>query len=266
MKSLENNLDIDEITFEKRNKEYGAYDLRKNYKKRMILSVFVAVGFLMLSVGTPFILANINQGAGFEFINNQTVTVDLIDNPNDEPSPPPEPPPPPPPDKSLEKAVKFEAPKVVDDSEADDEIMSMDDISENLKNENIEPDYDDQLDIKPENNALIDDSEMAPPLTYAEEMPAFPGSDDALMQFIGNNIIYPQEAKEMNIQGKVYIYFVVNKKGKVEDVRLERGVDPLLDNEALRVIKLLPDFAPGKMGGHPVKISLIVPIKFTLAP
>ena len=159
----------------------------------------------------------------------------------------------------------FRSPKVVEDSEADDEIMTTEDISENLQNENPNDFTDENLEIKQEDKSVTDIEDMTPPTSMPEEMPEFPGGDEALLKYIAENTNYSEEAKKMDIQGKVFVGFVVNKSGKVEQVHIKKGVDPLLDNEALRVIRSLPDFIPGKMGGHPVKVSMVVPIKFSLA-
>lgn len=97
-----------------------------------------------------------------------------------------------------------------------------------------------------------------------EKMPEFPGGDIALRKFIGKNVKYPNIARENNIQGKVYVRFVVTDKGLVEKVQLARGIDPLLDKEAIRVVKTLPKWTPGKQGGKNVSVWYTVPINFKL--
>ena len=97
-----------------------------------------------------------------------------------------------------------------------------------------------------------------------EEMPEFPGGEKALLKYIAENVVYPQEAKEKDIEGSVYIKFVVNSEGKVQDVETLRGVDPLLDQEAIKVIESLPDFKPGRQDGKPVNVSMQVPIMFKI--
>jgi len=97
-----------------------------------------------------------------------------------------------------------------------------------------------------------------------EEMPQFPGGETALRKYIAENVRYPEMAKENDIQGTVYVRFVVDEKGKVTNVELLRGVDPLLDKEALRVVSSLPNWKPGKQRGKAVKVSHSVPIKFAL--
>jgi TonB family protein len=97
-----------------------------------------------------------------------------------------------------------------------------------------------------------------------EEMPMFPGGDVALLKYISKHINYPEVAKENNIQGKVIVRFCVTAKGDVNQVSIFKGVSPELDAEALKVVKTLPDFKPGKQGGKPVPVWYMVPITFTL--
>ena len=97
-----------------------------------------------------------------------------------------------------------------------------------------------------------------------DEMPEFPGGDKALVRFLAENVKYPVIAQEQGIQGKVFVSFVVNKEGDIEDVKVSRGVDPSLDKEAVRVVSSLPRWKPGKQHGKLVKVSFTVPINFTL--
>lgn len=100
--------------------------------------------------------------------------------------------------------------------------------------------------------------------TAVEQMPAFPGGDAALMQYISTHINYPPMAMENDIQGRVIVQFVVTKTGKVGDVKVVRGVDRELDKEAVRVIKSLPDFIPGRMNGQAVSVWYTLPVTFRL--
>jgi len=101
--------------------------------------------------------------------------------------------------------------------------------------------------------------------TVVEESPGFPGGDEARIKFLQNNIKYPQMARESNIQGTVYVTFVVEKDGRVTDVRVLRGIGGGCDEEAIRVIKAMPKWNPGKQRGKPVRVQFNMPIKFTLA-
>ena len=102
------------------------------------------------------------------------------------------------------------------------------------------------------------------PFVRVEEMPEFPGGIPALMKFVSDNIHYPSEAQINNIQGKVYLKFVVTAEGISDMIEVTKGVDPLLDNEAIRVVKMLPKFKPGKQGGVPVPVWFALPVTFKI--
>ncbi len=114
-----------------------------------------------------------------------------------------------------------------------------------------------------ENEKAVNDSSEAF-LLILEEMPIFPGGEKALLQFIGNRTNYPQSAIQDSIEGKVYLKFVVNTDGSVNNVEVIKSVRYDLDNECIRVIKMLPRFQPGKMQGKPVPVWYAVPITFAL--
>jgi protein TonB len=98
-----------------------------------------------------------------------------------------------------------------------------------------------------------------------EQMPQYPGGADAMEHFIGDNIKYPPSAKEKNIQGKVYVQFVVEKDGSVTHVKVRRGAHEVLNKEAVRVIKMMPKWKPGSMRGKAVRVRYTIPITFALS-
>jgi TonB family protein len=103
------------------------------------------------------------------------------------------------------------------------------------------------------------------PFVQVDEMPVFPGGDEGILKYIGDNTAYPEEAKKNNITGKVIIRFIVEKDCSVSDATIIKGVDPLLDAEALKVISSLPKFEkPAKNAGVAVRVYYMVPITFAL--
>lgn len=102
------------------------------------------------------------------------------------------------------------------------------------------------------------------PVWFVDEMPEFPGGMASLLNFINSSIKYPVVAQENGIHGKVIITFVIDKSGEVNNVKVFRGIDPSLDAEALRVVKNLPTWKPGKQNGRAVKVNYNVPINFVL--
>jgi TonB family protein len=97
-----------------------------------------------------------------------------------------------------------------------------------------------------------------------EQMPQFPGGPAALMQFLSQSVKYPKEAFEKGIQGRVIANFVVEKDGSITEARIVKSVDPLLDAEALRVVGIMPKWAPGTQNGEPVRVKYTIPITFRL--
>jgi protein TonB len=97
-----------------------------------------------------------------------------------------------------------------------------------------------------------------------EDMPEFPGGEQAMMDFVSKNVVYPQEAQEKGISGRVFVSFIVEKDGSVNEVKVMRGIGGGCDEESVRVIKAMPKWKPGKMKGKPVRVSYMMPIIFKL--
>lgn len=100
--------------------------------------------------------------------------------------------------------------------------------------------------------------------TAVEQMPMFPGGDAALMEYLSSNIHYPAEAAKKGIQGRIVVGFIVERDGSLSDVHVLRSVDPALDREAIRVIKSMPKWQPGKQNGNTVRVKYQVPVLFRL--
>ncbi|MBI5540355.1 MAG: energy transducer TonB [Bacteroidia bacterium] len=243
---------LDEIVFAHRNKEYGAYELRKKYNKTVTRALFIAFVVLIITAGTPFIMALKNSGNNK--IVDETIQANLLDVKNQEEELPPPPPPPPPP--ALEQQVKYTAPVVVDSVDEKVEIATTDEQVNTAVNEEVTEEV-------VETNQAIQEEEVIN-FYVIEEKPEYPGGIEAMNKWIAENVKYPEIAKENGVTGKVFIQFVIDKDGKVSNVQLLRGVDPYLDKEALRVISAMPSWTPGKQRGKTVKVSFQIPINFKL--
>lgn len=97
-----------------------------------------------------------------------------------------------------------------------------------------------------------------------DEMPSFPGGLNGLMTFLAQNMVYPVTAQENGVQGRVTVSFVVETDGFITDVEVARSVDPFLDREAMRIVKAMPKWTPGKKDGKPVRVKYTVPVVFRL--
>lgn len=100
--------------------------------------------------------------------------------------------------------------------------------------------------------------------TYVEVMPKFPGGNDAFLSYVKHNIRYPEAARDAKIQGKIFVSFVVTSTGHITDVKIMKGVNPELDEEAIRVIEGMPRWIPGKQHGKNCAVKVAIPIVFTL--
>lgn len=98
-----------------------------------------------------------------------------------------------------------------------------------------------------------------------EQSPEFPGGEEARLKFISSNVKYPQVARELGVSGTVYVEFIVGRDGKISDAKVVRGIGGGCDEEALRVVKMFPNWKPGKQRGKAVTVRFRMPIKFTLA-
>ena len=168
-------------------------------------------------------------------LNLDDLEEEIIPITKQEVKPPPPPPPPPEVIEIVEDEVEIENEIEIEDTESDE---------------------DEVIEIEEE-----DDEEF---FMVVENMPEFPGGDLGLMKYIQKNVRYPAIAKEYNITGKVYVSFIVDKSGSVTNVKIVRGVDKNLDAEAVRVVKSLPKYKPGKQRGKAVRVMFTIPINFTL--
>ncbi|MCK4639149.1 MAG: energy transducer TonB [Bacteroidales bacterium] len=158
------------------------------------------------------------------------------------------PPPPPPPKQVTVINIVDDDVEIEDDIEIDAEADQDTEIEEYIP---IEVDDDEEV-------------EEAQIFTVVESMPSFPGGDKARIRFLNENIAYPTMARESGIQGRVYVTFVVERNGIVTDVKILRGIGGGCDEEAIRVVKAMPKWIPGKQRGKPVRVQFTLPIKFTL--
>jgi len=251
---------LDEIVFEHRNKSYGAYVMRKLYKKHVTRALLLAVALLLAGLVYPLISSYYAQRRA-KYIE-KTASAEFLDlNKPLEEAPPPPPPPPPP--AALEQKVKFVAPVVTTEEVVEDaDVFNQDDLNKAVVNEPVAVVVEEAAPV--EVQEVIEVEESKPILTIVEEMPSFVGGKEALDKFLLENIVYPQQASENGVQGTVYVSFVVNSKGNVTDAKILRGIGSGCDEEALRVVRMMPNWHPGKQNGKQVRVLFNMPIYFRL--
>lgn len=269
-----------DIVFEGKNQEFGAYELRKNSDVRHNKAMIVVVIILALAFLLPLIVNTVLPKAEEkpEDLTEQAM-VNLGDATEDEQQE----------EEEVQERYEEEQPEVlpeevlntvkvtelaiVDDDKvsAEDEIKTQDELKETTTafgQSDFDKGTDDRNVVREHINEIVVEEkkpvEENKVFTAVEQMPQFPGGDAELMKHIQKNLKYPPVAMENNIQGRVVVQFVVTKTGKVGEVKVVRGKDPDLDKEAVRVVKTLPDFIPGKMNGQAVNVWYTLPITFKL--
>jgi len=262
-----NMTDITEIIFANKNKDYGAYVLRTLYNKYVTLSTIIGTVVFVLALTGPMIVKSLRPKEAV--VKKKVITLDytqLSEPPSlDKAAPPPTLDVPPP----LKSTIAFLPPVVKPDEQVSNDVVPT---VEDLKKvdpgaktqEGQEGGVDYSL-IETQDKVVEEPKkEEAQVFTYVEEMPTFPGGEDACIAFINHGIQYPEIAKRAGVEGKVFIQFVVRTDGKVTDVTVGKGIGAGCDEEAVRVVKSMPNWKPGRQNGHPVNVRISVPIVYKL--
>jgi periplasmic protein TonB len=264
--------DLDDLVFEQRNKAYGAYILRKAYGNNIKKATYAGVGVFFLVLFSPKILSSIRGNT--TLADNTLVTIMPPPPVDVKPIvPPPLPPPktlPPPPIKT----ISFTPPKVTDNEKIiEPEMPKMDDITVAVSTKTQDgvkgdlppvavveaPPLPDPEEVK----KVVEVDDVLSPVAV-QQQPEFKEGLAAMYKFLNKNIVYPAVARENGIEGTVYVGFVVGKDGSIRDVQLKRGIGGGCSEEAIRVIKLMPNWNPGKQNGKAVSVTFTMPVKFKL--
>ena len=247
---------FDDIIFRDRNKEYGAYDLRRRYASTMSISLVAG-----LLIGASFFLVPYFAYNPMEYEPGGRINVIAMPDPDllTPPAPPEAPAAPEIPAEAMNN-LRLVPPEVVIDELASGEgVMAADQLNQIISDGAA-------TEVFPGDLTTADPVAPVEPEPYVivQEMPSFPGGKDALMRYIMENVVYPPDAAANGIQGTVLLRFVVSSTGDVTRVEVTRSANPLLDTEALRVISTLPRWKPGKQDGNPVPVWFSVPVIFEL--
>jgi periplasmic protein TonB len=248
-----------DLVFENRNKSYGAYSLRNEYDKRMMIITFSLLLLISLLFGAWRIYKSIPvvvPPAPPVDTTQMTIPAPPID---DVPPPPPEDIPPP-----VEETVAFMPPIVVD-IPVDDEIPTQDDVKETKVDVKTQEGSGDEFAPPTDDGPPIDDTEPEPE-TFVDEEAEFPGGYPAMMAWIQKNLAFPETAIENNVQGKCFLRFVVSVNGNISSVTVTKGVPdcPECDKAAVKAIKAMPNWKAGKLNGRSVSSYCSIPINFAI--
>ncbi len=270
-----------DLVFEGKNKDFGAYVIRtestKRHNKAVLWSIIGTIIFGLLAFGYVKACQYIEERRIAEWGEQIDVIVDMSQEAED---PEPE-------QERLEQekpevlqdvlnSIKVTELQIVEDNEVnrEDEILSQDEIEQTNKafgQTNVDNGQDNRAQFQTAVDEVVVEKKEEKPKevkeeihTLVEQMPQFPGGDAALMKYLSSHINYPPMAAENNVQGKVILQFVVEKDGRVGEVKIARSVDKDLDKEAIRVVKSLPKFTPGRQNGYPVRVWYTLPVNFKL--
>ena len=258
-----------DIVFEGRNKEYGAYQLRKQNNRNTNKAMIIGGLFFIIAVSTPVILKYI-EGLNSDNVEKVKETEVILSTPPpvDEKKVPPPPPVEPPPPKVDQ--VKFPPPVVKPDAEVVEEepptIQELEKADPGQKTIKGDPNADIVINT-PVGEGPINQEKTEDPneiFTNVEVLPTFPGGLEQFGKFLGKNLRYPPIARENGIQGRVFCTFVVEKDGSLTDIKVARGIGGGCDEEAIRVLRSSPKWNPGVQNGRNVRVSYTVPIFFQL--
>ena len=271
-----------DLVFEGKNKDFGAYVIRtdspKRHNKAVIYTLIGAILFGLLTFG--FVKANqyLEERRLAEQGEQEEVLIDMsqeAEEPEEQQERLEQPKPEVLPEEVL-KSVKVTELQIVEDDKVkkEDEIKTQDELKETetafgqkdnekgTEDRNVTRTLKEEVVVEKKEEKPVEKKEEI--FKSVEQMPQFPGGEAALMKYLSSHINYPTMAAENNIQGKVVVQFVVDKTGKVGEVKVVRSVDKDLDKEAVRVCKSLPKFTPGRQNGQPVSVWYTLPVTFKL--
>ncbi|MBQ3631437.1 MAG: energy transducer TonB [Prevotella sp.] len=262
-----------DLVFEGKNESYGAYELRKKTSGRnlkafiaMVLGIIAIVAIVLLkNTIQEAILANSSHEEEMEMavlveekveaevernepvVFEQQEVVELVAS-----------------------SEKFTAPEITDEVPPEEVMRGQDDLAQTntkIGVYQVEGNDEEAGEVLKAQQVVVTEQpkeEETKIFEVVEQMPSFPGGDAALMAFLSKNIKYPVVAEENGIQGRVIATFVVERDGSITDVKVVKSVDPSLDKEAVRVLKSMPKWIPGKQNGSAVRVKYTVPVTFRL--
>ena len=271
-----------DIVFEGKNKDFGAYEMREGSTKRHTRAVAIVLAGLcvilvLLILSLTGVFSRGEEEGPDAAIEQEMATFqpeEIIE------------------DEEIEEQVKFEEPEeiiqpeevaneqrvtelmIVEDENFDKE-KEVKDKSEVMENEAQAGAMDitegtNDLNKQIVRNEVIAEEPKAPEpekvytMAMVEQKPEFPGGEAAMYKWLGDHISYPAQASEEGVSGRVVVQFDITKTGSIENVKVIRGRHPALDKEAMRLVKAMPNWQPGRNNGQPVKVTFILPVTFKL--
>lgn len=273
-----------EMVFANKNREYGAYKLRKGTTNRNLLSLAILIGAVLLLWGGLVLKSYLDDKAAEAEAEayDASLQASILEDEKKKEEEKKDLPPPPPPEeiqvpeeRATQQYTVPEIKEVIDESK---QLKQQDQLDKSVETgtetkegtndatvlqEAVKEVEEIKEEPKPEPPKEVEDTRVYN-LAELAQQPSFPGGDAAMYAWLSKNLQYPPIAQENGISGTVVVSFVIGKDGSVSDVKVVRGKDPSLDKEAVRVVSKMPKWNPGKQNGQNVRVSYTLPVKFQL--
>lgn len=252
-----NNKDrLNELLFENRNKNYGAYVIRKNYDRRLMVSSMITLSIIVLAMFAPKMFTGVKEIVAINSKPETKVRVIPI-----ELTPKVQPP------KSTPKSTPTKKGTALGTPTPTDSTVNADTTTFRFVGDPGDPKGKDTTDTGIKGTGGNTITVVVPPkekiTSFPDVNPEFPGGMEGLANFIRKNMKYPRVALEDGIKGTIYLSFVVDEDGKVIDIKNLNNLGGGLDKEAVRVASLMPNWKPGMLGGEKISVRYNLPVKFT---
>jgi len=262
-----------DIIFEGKNKDYGAYEMRQSSSKRHVIALLSTLVLALFVAILPLLAGQIEKWRNKPAdglvsdvhlrdlqMQKEAEQEKLVEEMAKQ-------------DEPILKSDAFVAPEITEASDitAENQLRDMEDLSKSdniisIKNvfDGVEEGGRDIAELEYEWRMAGQAAETVRGMHEVEELPSFPGGDDEMYKFLHANLVYPPVEKATNTEGVVNVYFVVNRNGAITDVSVPKPPSRGLSAEAIRVVKLMPKWIPGKQNGKPVNVRFMLPIEFKL--
>ncbi len=260
-----------DIIFEGKNKAYGAYEMRQTSSKRHLIALGIVLIFTVLVASIPSFIKAVTPDKELLGSNGGPYNIADIPLPEKEEEVIVEPtvaPPPPP----IAPSIQFTPPSIVDDDKvnAENEMKTQDELRETdvrIAQQTVISDDVNGVDIDDiinEQRKVVPTAKDPDPVDFVEVMPQYPGGQAELMRYLSSSLRYPTIAAENGIEGRVVLKFVVDKTGKISNIKVIKPLDPSCDKEAVRVVQSMSTWIPGRQNGNAVAVYFTLPIQFKL--
>lgn len=257
--NLRNVFDLDDLIFANRNREYGAYQLRKGYKRVVVAGIIIGSVLASLAVILPFSLSTNSKKVKTGGLFFYPVQMESLEPPIDRIIVPPAPPPPG--SERVQEIVKYVPPVIVDSilplevrTVTTDEVLA-----QTTVDQSVIDGFGTGDDLSLGQGGIATDD----PFFLVEVMPTFRGGDiNNFREWVQRRTNYPQAAIDAKIQGKVFLTFIIEPDGAVSEVTVVKGVAPIIDNEAVKAIQSSPRWSPGLQRGQPVRVRYSMWLNF----